>query len=374
MADFTNERLVLSPTPHCMFYSRTWSNSYEELKNTLAKAHNAKECIITSSGMNAISSLLHAIFVENNFEQINIVYSNELYCDSPRLFKYVSAHYGNIKLHEINVIDTGYIIKLFKEYLTNDTVIFHIESCSNPNGLILDFSILPKLAALCRKIYIVIDNTWLSHVVFNPFENEHIKKVIQSIFVVTSLTKYYSAGTAIGGAIISNNDQIMFRTNDWIKCMGCHVSPHNCDLITKNMANINIRIQKTSDITRKIILYLKKHPKVHKVIHPLLSDHPSFDLAKSLFAKVNGEYIGPGVFTFHVRGNKKQVLKILASAKIISHITSFGGEKTRTDPWPREVREKNNNNKYVMIRLALGYNDEYDRIVSGLDEILDKLE
>ena len=41
----------------------------------------------------------------------------------------------------------------------------------------------------------MVDNTWLTSSVFNPFD-------FDIDIVVTSLSKYYSAGSCIGGAII----------------------------------------------------------------------------------------------------------------------------------------------------------------------------
>lgn len=303
-----NESLVLTPVKNAYHYNRSFSEPQERLTQTLKTQYNAEHVIVTNSGMNAISSLVHGIICD---KKCDIVYSNELYCDTPRLFKYLLKHNDNIEsLHEIDVRENDNIISTFSK-LKDKNVILHIESCSNPNGYILDYSVLDIIKDIPKNLYVIIDNTWLTHVVFNPLTIN-----IDNLFVVTSLTKYYSAGTAIGGAIISNNKQVMDAAHEWVRITGIHTSPHNCDLINNNAQTIEDRIRASSSLTTMIVNYLKSNPKVYKVSYPNLFNNN----------------LGPSVLTFYVKSSKSKVLKALSLCKSIEHKTSFGSQYSRTDP------------------------------------------
>ena len=78
------------------FYNRCFHSMETNVINSLANCYNveSKQIILTSSGIEALSILLQTIMISNNFKKINIFYSNELYCDSPRIIKYFSEIYG----------------------------------------------------------------------------------------------------------------------------------------------------------------------------------------------------------------------------------------------------------------------------------------
>ena len=44
-----------------------------------------RQVVLSSSGMEAFSILLECIMISNQFHKINLFYSDELYCDCPRL-------------------------------------------------------------------------------------------------------------------------------------------------------------------------------------------------------------------------------------------------------------------------------------------------
>ena len=62
------------------------------------------------------------------------------------------------------------ILSLIEQNKNCNNIIF-IESASNPNGDIFDYSIIPKLRKICKTLTIIVDNTWLTHVIYNPLNN-----------------------------------------------------------------------------------------------------------------------------------------------------------------------------------------------------------
>jgi len=137
---------------------------------------------------------------------------------------------------KVDVTNSEQVINKFKEF-ENDHNIFFIESCSNPCGKVIDFGIMETIKKIAINTVVIVDNTWLSHVVFNPFTSN-------VNFVVLSLTKYYSAAQVIGGAILSNfNNEISF--NDiivWTTYYGYHVSPYNPDKIIAGLEELKNKL------------------------------------------------------------------------------------------------------------------------------------
>jgi len=333
--------MVLSKTSNGYYYNRSHSEFVDKLATKLCARYNAINCVISPSGMCAISTVLNCL----PKEKLNIIYGSELYVDTPRLIKFVAEMRENVSLFEIDVTDDASLLKLFGNLRNNINVLF-TESCSNPNGYMLNPDIIPKLRKLSSNMIYIVDNTWLTSAIYNPFEH-------YADYVVTSLTKYYSCGTAMGGAILTNrNIENIMR---WISIHGLHVSPYNAKLILENIDSVDIRIEASSDMTLKIIDTLKNSVKIS---HPSLKDHPSNKLTRIYF-----KYY-PSVFTFGIKASNNKVSKAIANSKIIEHKTSFGNEKSRLNPWTSKQDD------FVMCRISIGYNDDYDTILLGINEIL----
>lgn len=343
------ELLVLFKSDNNYIYNRCslFADEYANLINKLNIRYKAKTLLATS-GMNSINITLNTILTNNKVD--NLIYGNELYCDTPRLIKYLKPVF-NYNSQEIDVTDTEYIIDLFKTKFKMQTNILFIESCSNPSGFIFDMKIIKKLQNLSKKLFVIVDNTWLSSAIYNPLD-------YGADIVITSLTKYYSAGSHIGGAIITR-DKIHNKLYEYIRFTGIHVSPLQCKIIAQNIDTIDDRIKNSSELTIKLAQYLSNHKNVIKTSHPSLVNHISFNISKELF---NGIY--PSVLTFTIKKSKNEAKELMLNSGI-DFKTSFGSKLSRLDNWPVVI-----DNTFVCCRLAVGYEDDYDFIIDKLDSIL----
>lgn len=236
------ENLVLSKCGKSFHYNRSASTSSKKLESILSKRYNTEQCVVVPSGMSAINNVLQSIIL-NSSEQINLFYGNELYCDTPSLIKYFEKIIPNqIK---VNVNKPLTIIKKFEKQYANQHNVLLFESCSNPRGYIFDFSIIDTLRKLSKSLCVIVDNTWLTDVIFNPFE-------YGANIVVTSLTKYYSGGQAMGGAILGASE-IIEPIRKYVSRTGVHTSPYNIDIIIKNIDEMENHIIKSSKLTCRTI-------------------------------------------------------------------------------------------------------------------------
>ena len=400
-------------------YNRSSSPQYIQLCDTLHQEYpGSTNCIVTSSGMGAIDMCIRGILTYHNttkfgnfakpehdnylyreMEHFDLIYANELYCDTPRLFKYLASTFA-LTLHQLDIAQEkediiADLTKIVGNHGRPHNTILFVESCSNPNGKIFDFSVIPKLKSLTKILYVVVDNTWLTNVVLNPFSitnrynsGKTVKNINDIDFVVTSLTKYYSAGSAIGGAILSNNNanqtigKISTTIFDMIRITGAHVSPHNCSIILEAIKTLDTRLNSSSNMTEKVMRYLtdsivhKKHPVLVEINHPFVNYGEDDSLVRRYFKhdyddrndrndrNDKNHRIGPSVFTMTLKTNKKKLLKVLKDQDKIDFKTSFGSKLSKIDPWP------SSDGDFVNCRVSIGYDDSYDRVVQAIDYIL----
>ena len=313
------------------------------------------------SGMNAIDSLFQVLMINNKWKSINIICGSELYCDTPRVIKYLMK-YIDINLIKINVIDSDKkIIEQISKNVKKDLLtLVYFESCSNPNGYIINYNLLWQIKSILKKLRIesklIIDNTWLSSAILNPFK-------FDVDFVINSLTKYYGAGkSGIMGTILSRSRKFGKKIIDYGKIKGLHVCPLYCKELFKNLDTLDKRIKKSSETTIKVVNYLNQKIQVS---HPYLKNHPSYNLSMKYY---NG--LGPSVFTFKIKLTKIEALKWMKQSKF-KCLTSFGSEESKFDQWPQKTFIKNEEGS--VCRFSVGYKNNSEDIIKEFDRLLSLL-
>ena len=68
---------------------------------------------------------------------------------------------------------------------------------------------------------------------------------------------------------------------------------------------------------------MKNHPKVAKVNHPSLEDHPDHELYKKYFPKG-----GASIFTFEIKGGKEEAWKFIDNLEIFSLLANVADVKS----------------------------------------------
>jgi cystathionine beta-lyase/cystathionine gamma-synthase len=350
-----DESLVLSAKGGRYQYNRSSSNNSVRLCQLLAQRYGVTKCFLVPSGMSAIYTTIHSVLGSCQSKKINIIYGDELYCDTPKSITYLSAGRSDICQHVIDITKTKSILTLFEKLSEQFNILF-VEACTNPSGYIMDYSIIPQLRKLSSQLIVIVDNTWLTEYIFNPFEHG-------ADLVVTSLTKYYSGGCAIGGAILCPDrpDQLAQSIEEHIKRTGLHVSPHNAQVVTERLSTMDSRINHSSKTTIDVLKQLESNPQIVSIVHTAINTHPSHQMAERYFKRG----LWPSVFTIYVNTPKDTALKAMRSSKLIEHKTSFGCRLSRTDPWPQTFGQA------TMCRISIGYEDSPDTISMAINNLVE---
>jgi cystathionine beta-lyase/cystathionine gamma-synthase len=331
--------------PMTKIYMRYTNDQNELLKNKLSNMYNQSNVIIANSGLHANFLAIESILKSNNIQKI--IYPIQLYYETISLINSF-----NINKYSFDINDDQNLINQFND---QPTILF-IESCSNPNGYIFYFDMIPKLRSLCTNLYIICDNSWLSNYIFNPFD--HLIDI-----VTTSLTKYYSGGNCICGAciVLNENKDLYINLDIYIRLTGIHISPLQIKIVNKYIDNTETRINVCSNLTKQTINYLQQQPNIiinHPNVNPL-----TINLARRYFK--NSLYTS--TFTFGIKINNHQLQQNISKLTILHIETSFGTRLTIIDNHINMI------NDYSFIRISIGYEDTIDRIIKGLNELFDNI-
>jgi cystathionine beta-lyase/cystathionine gamma-synthase len=336
-------------------YNRSGHPMERLVKEEIAKLHgvHSNNVAMANSGIDAIAIVLHGIMVTNQFKHLNIYYANELYCDSPRYIKYFDRIYGISNIQKFDVLNSRELIDEFKKKRNKDNVVF-VESCSNPNGHVFDYSIIKELRKTSRNLWVVVDNTWTPVPCHNPLDYD-------VDIMVSSTSKHFSAGTCIGGFVISQNKTFARNLADYNRINGKHISLPYCELIESALPYMADRISTTYTKTKKVLnavnTVLKSGERriLLNVQHPYLEDHDSHDLFAKYFK------FGASTFTMEVGLDKKTAITWMKSFTSTSFKTSFGSADSKFDNWPTRLTDKT-----TLVRLTIGYDTNEDILIEEL--------
>jgi len=329
-------------------YTRNKNSYYDILIEQLSKFYNNNDILLLTSGQHANMTIINIIILKYIKCKINILYYNDTYYESKQLLILLQNLY-NINLYEIN---SNNDIILLLDNIKDDINILFIESCSNPYGNIFNFDIIKNIKSLYKNIYIICDNTWLTHKIFNPLDYD-------VDIITSSLTKHYSINKVICGfCLINKNKELYELLDNFIKMSGIHISIYSIKILINNLKYVDNTITKLSNMTKKIIKYLENKNII--ICHPMLENHINYKFSQKYFK----DNLYPSTFLIGFKSKTKIENIDKLKLKILNIGVSFCSYKTKIDPL---VYYKDN---ISYLRLSIGSNDNYTKIIKGIDEFI----
>jgi cystathionine beta-lyase/cystathionine gamma-synthase len=339
-------------------YKRIKSNERIELENEFTMRYNALRSFIFSSGTNALVMTIKTIIHQKGYEGIflhgNKLFGNMINTVLPNL----ELEYPKIKFIGFDVTDTYEFDKLIDKY-RNSIIGLYVESACNPEGHMFDWNLLKKYNRLfvSGQVSILVDNTWLSSVIFNPFD-------IGANVVVESCAKYNSIGKGIAGVVITNSKKTGNQLEGIITMYGIHVPENHCKLIYNNLLNLNENVNIITTKTYEIIQILNKTLIDVEINCIGMENHISYQLFKKY---CNKDFHCAGVFTLCINNvllNNEDNLNILCEKQEILLAKSFGRQEELINM--TYASGTHNNKKYIVLRISIGLNTNQQRFAQKL--------
>ena len=229
-----------------------------------------------------------------------------------------------------------------------NTKAVYLETLGNPNSDIPDIDAIAEIAHK-HGIPVVVDNTFGTPYLIRPIEHG-------ADIVVHSATKFIGGhGTTLGGVIVDSGKFDWKASGKYapiaapnpsyhgvsfvdaagpaafvtyirailLRDQGAAISPFAAFLLLQGTETLSLRLERHAENTKKVIEYLRNHPKVAKVNHPSLPDHPDHALYERYFP--NG---GGSIFTFEIKGGQEEAYRFIDNLEIFSLLANVADVKS----------------------------------------------
>lgn len=283
-------------------YARSGNPTRTALEANLAALEGGVHGLCFSSGCAAADCAIHLLSAGDH-----VVVCDDVYGGTYRLFKRVYQQLGI----DCSFIDLSNPAALQKAIAANTKMVW-IESPTNPLLKVLDIEALAKVAR-ANGVMSVVDNTFASPYLQNPLR-------LGADIVLHSSTKYIGGHSdVIGGALITNSDELGSKLRFLQNAVGAVPAPNDCFLLLRSTKTLSVRMERHCQNALRLANWLEQHPKIERVIYPGLSSHPQHDLARRQM-KLPG-----GMITIFLKGGLAQARTFLENVSLFSLAESLGG-------------------------------------------------
>jgi len=365
-------------------YGRLTNTTQDVLEKRIAALEGGSAALALASGAAAISYTIEALAANGG----HIVAQKTIYGGSHNLLSHTLPQYGIettfVDAHNLSEVEAA---------IKDNTRAIYLETLGNPNSDIPD---IDAISALAHKhgLPVVVDNTFGTPFLIRPFEHG-------ADIVVHSATKFIGGhGTTLGGIIVESGKFDWKASGKYpniasanpsyhgvsfadvagpaafvtyirailLRDTGATLAPFSAFLLLQGIETLSLRLERHAENTKKVVEFLSNHPKVAKVNHPSLKDHPDHELYNRYFPKG-----GASIFTFEIKGGREEAWKFIDNLKIFSLLANVADVKSlvihpasTTHSQLTEAELLDQNIKESTIRLSIG-TENIDDIIADLE-------
>ena len=320
-------------------YSRLTNPTQDVLEQRMAALEGGVAALALASGAAAVSYTLQALAQNGG----HIVSQRTIYGGSYNLLTHTLPAYG---------ITTDFVdIRCLDEVeaaIRPETRAIYVETLGNPNCDVADLAALAELAHR-HGLPLVVDNTLASPYLVRPIEHG-------ADIVVHSATKFLGGhGTTLGGVIVDSGkfdwaasgrfpaltepnaayhglsftDAVgaaafaVYVRATLLRDTGACISPFAAFQLLQGIETLSLRVERHVQNALNVVEYLTRHPKVLRVNHPSLPEHPDYELYKKYFLQGGGS-----VFTFELDGGQEAAFRFIDSLRIFSLLANVADAKS----------------------------------------------
>ena len=366
-------------------YGRLTNSTQGVFEERIAALEGGTAALAVASGAAAITYAIQALAKAGD----HVVAQKTIYGGTYNLLAHTLRSFGVkttfVDAHNLDEVEAA---------IRPNTKVVWLETLGNPNS---DIPNIDKIAALAHdhNIPVAVDNTFGTPFLIRPLEHG-------ADIVMHSATKFIGGhGTSLGGVIVDGG------SFDWaaqadrypeiakpnpsyhgvsfaqaagpaafvtyirailLRDQGACISPFNAFLLLQGVETLSLRIERHVENTKKVVEFLANHPKVEKVNHPSLPEHPDHELYQEYFP--NG---GASIFTFNIKGGREEAWRFIDNLQIFSLLANVADVKslvihpaTTTHAQLTDEELADQNIYQNTIRLSIG-TEHIDDIIADLE-------
>lgn len=372
-------------------YGRLTNSTQGVFEERVAVLEGGVAGLAVASGAAAITYALQNILQAGD----HVVAADNLYGGSYNLITHTLSTRG-ITNSIVRVND----LEALEAAIQPNTKAVFAETFGNPNSDVLNLEGVAEVAHR-HGVPVIVDNTFATPFLFRPLEHG-------ADIVVHSATKFIGGhGSSLGGVIVDGGKF------DWkaypdkfptlakpdpsyhgaifadvagvaafvtriraviLRDTGATISPFNAFILLQGLETLSLRVERHVENALTIVGFLNNHPKVLKVNHPSLPEHPDHALYQQYFP--NG---AASIFTFEIKGGQEAAWKFIDTLNIFSLLANVADVKnlvihpyttTHSQLSPEEL-----NAQHITpstIRLSIG-TEHIDDLLADLAQALEQI-
>jgi methionine-gamma-lyase len=286
-------------------YGRWGNPTVEALEAKIAALEGAEAAAAAASGMAAISGTVLSLCESG----AHIVAPRSMYGESARLFRERLPKLG---------IRTTFVdeptLAAYESAVEPATKLLYLETPSNP---VLGITDIAEIAARARArgLATIVDSTFAT-----PFSQTPL--ALGADLVVHSMTKGMGGhGDAIGGCVAGSRALVDRARELIIKGFGGVMSPLTAHMIARGLRTFALRQRESCASAAILAERLARHPKVARVHHPSLPDHPGHALARKQMHAFGA------LLSFEL-GSFDAARRVVDRVRVVTHAVSLGDART----------------------------------------------
>ncbi|MGZ8537669.1 MAG: trans-sulfuration enzyme family protein [Flavisolibacter sp.] len=334
-------------------YSRGLNPTVDILRRKLAALDGAEDCLVFGSGAAAI----FAGILANVKSGDHIVSVRNPYTWVQRMFDVILPRFG-VTTTYVDGRDT----KNFELALQPNTSFIYLESPNSWNYELQDLKAVATLAR-SRNIITMIDNSYCTPLFQRPIE-------FGIDMTMQTATKYISGHSDTLGGVLSGSHEMMKKIFDseYLN-VGSGIQPFNAWMLIRGLRTLPARLERITRTTEQVVIYLKNHPKIEKIIYPFDESFDQYKLAKQ---QMKGAC---GLFTFTIKnGTMESITRFCESLQHFLMAVSWGGHESLILPKcagiePKDFNSKLESHQYIRIYVGL---EEPSYLIADLEQALAK--
>ena len=372
-------------------YGRLTNSTQGVLEDRVAALEGGVAGLAVASGAAAVTYALQNIAQAGD----HIVAADDLYGGSFNLITHTLAAQG-ISNTIVHVND----LAALEAAIRPNTKAIYAETFGNPNSGVTD---IEGVAAVAHRhgLPLIIDNTFGTPYQIRPLEHG-------ADIVVHSATKFLGGhGSSLGGVIVDGG------RFDWkayadrfptlakpdpsyhgavfadvagtaayvtriravlLRDTGAAISPFNAWILLQGVETLSLRVERHVENALRVVDFLSHHPKVARVNHPSLPEHPDHALYERYFPQGGGS-----IFTFEIAGGQEEAWRFIDGLQIFSLLANVADVKslvihpyttTHSQLSPEELAAQHITP--ATVRLSIG-TEHIDDILEDIAQALDKV-
>jgi cystathionine gamma-synthase len=330
-------------------YSRGGNPTRTALQLCLASLESAEHGIAFSSGLGAVTTIMHLVSPGERVVAVNDVYGGVY-----RMFSQVYEPKG-YDFTWLAATDFGDLAS----HLDGRTRIVWLETPTNPLLNVVDIRAAAE-AAHAAGAMVVVDNTFATPYLQRPLE-------LGADIVLHSTTKYLGGHSDVVGGFVGTNDPTVAERLYFLqKSLGAVPGPFDSWLVLRGLKTLAVRMRQHCRNAHAVAGWLSRQPRVEKVLYPGLPDHPGHTIAARQMRDFGG------MISF-LAESEEEAVGLVARTRIFQLAESLGGVESLIEHPARMTHASTADAPFAaprnLVRLSVGI-ESADDLIADLEAAL----